>query len=88
MVLLKAVVDPTRMRILSALSSTELCVCDLEMVVGISKSNACHQVRLLRTVKLIRYRCPAHWSMPGSNPGLVFAFILQLVCVDFRHKYV
>lgn len=55
-VLLKAVADPTRLRILSALSATELCVCDLALVVGISESNASHQLRLLRTAKLVRYR--------------------------------
>ncbi|GEM44577.1 ArsR/SmtB family transcription factor [Deinococcus cellulosilyticus] len=55
-VLLKAVADPTRLKILSALSSTELCVCDLAQVVGISESNASHQLRLLRTARLVRYR--------------------------------
>lgn len=54
--LLKAVADPTRLKILSALSTTELCVCDLAVVVGISESNASHQLRLLRTARLVRYR--------------------------------
>lgn len=54
--LLKAVSDATRLKILSALSATELCVCDLAQVVGISESNTSHQLRLLRTAKLVRYR--------------------------------
>lgn len=55
-VLLKAVADPTRLKMLSALAATELCVCDLAQVVGISESNASHQLRLLRTARLVRYR--------------------------------
>ena len=42
--------DPTRARILHALSlaDTELCVCDLAVVLGISQSALSHQLRLLR----------------------------------------
>lgn len=41
--------DPTRARILHALSlSEELCVCDLALVLGISQSALSHQLRLLR----------------------------------------
>ncbi|ADV66821.1 ArsR/SmtB family transcription factor [Deinococcus maricopensis] len=54
--LLKAVADPTRLRILSALSREELCVCDLAAVVGISESATSHQLRLLRAHRLVRFR--------------------------------
>lgn len=41
--------DPTRARILHALSiSDELCVCDLALLLGISQSALSHQLRLLR----------------------------------------
>jgi DNA-binding transcriptional ArsR family regulator len=42
--------DPTRARILHALSlaDTELCVCDLAVLLGISQSALSHQLRLLR----------------------------------------
>lgn len=41
--------DPTRARILHALSlSEELCVCDLALLLGISQSALSHQLRLLR----------------------------------------
>ena len=42
--LLKVVADPTRFRILSALNTEELCVCDLAAVVGISESAVSHQL--------------------------------------------
>lgn len=46
--LLKAVSDPTRLRILAALAATELCVCDLAALTGTSESAVSHQLRLLR----------------------------------------
>jgi len=54
--LLKAVADPTRLRLLSALNTSELCVCDLAAVVGISESAVSHQLRLLRAHRLVTFR--------------------------------
>jgi len=48
--------DPTRVRILDALSTGELCVCDIATMVGISESAASHQLRLLRGMRLVRPR--------------------------------
>ena len=49
----KAVSDPTRVRILSALSYQELCVCDIAAVLGMSQSAISHQLRLLRIMGLV-----------------------------------
>ena len=54
--LLKAVADPTRLRMLAALSATELCVCDIALSVGLSESATSHQLRLLREARLVRHR--------------------------------
>ena len=48
--------DPTRVRILDALSHGELCVCDLAAVLGLSQSAVSHQLRLLRGLRLVRPR--------------------------------
>jgi ArsR family transcriptional regulator len=48
--------DPTRVRILDALSHGELCVSDIATLVGISESAASHQLRLLRGMRLVRPR--------------------------------
>ena len=48
--------DPTRVRILDALSGGELCVCDIASLVGISESAVSHQLRLLRGMRLVRHR--------------------------------
>jgi ArsR family transcriptional regulator, lead/cadmium/zinc/bismuth-responsive transcriptional repressor len=54
--LLKMIADPTRLRILSALTATELCVCDIAASVGLSESASSHQLRLLREHRLVSYR--------------------------------
>jgi ArsR family transcriptional regulator, lead/cadmium/zinc/bismuth-responsive transcriptional repressor len=48
--------DPTRVRILDALAAAELCVCDLATLLGLSESAVSHQLRLLRTMRIVRAR--------------------------------
>ena len=48
--------DPTRVRILDALTQGERCVCDLASLVGLSESAISHQLRLLRSARLVRVR--------------------------------
>lgn len=52
----RALGDPTRVRILDALSHGELCVCDLAALVAMSQSAISHQLRLLRNLRLVRPR--------------------------------
>ena len=48
--------DATRIRILWALSKSELCVCDLSAVLEMKQSAISHQLRLLKQAKLVRAR--------------------------------
>jgi ArsR family transcriptional regulator len=48
--------DPTRVRILDALAREETPVCDLAEVLGLSQSAVSHQLRLLRSMRLVRSR--------------------------------
>jgi ArsR family transcriptional regulator, lead/cadmium/zinc/bismuth-responsive transcriptional repressor len=48
--------DPTRVRMLDALSHGELCVCDLATLLGLTESAVSHQLRLLRSLRLVRAR--------------------------------
>ncbi len=48
--------DPTRVRLVDALTHGERCVCDLAALVGISESAVSHQLRLLRAARLVRVR--------------------------------
>lgn len=48
--------DPNRWRILSALASKELRVGELAKAVEMSESAVSHQLRVLRTMRLVSYR--------------------------------
>ena len=48
--------DPTRVRLVDALAHGELCVSDLSAVVGLSESAVSHQLRLLRSLRIVRAR--------------------------------
>ncbi|OGQ97912.1 MAG: transcriptional regulator [Deltaproteobacteria bacterium RIFOXYD12_FULL_57_12] len=52
----KALGDVSRLKILWALEQREMCVCDLAALLGISESAVSHQLRLLRTMRLVRNR--------------------------------
>jgi ArsR family transcriptional regulator, lead/cadmium/zinc/bismuth-responsive transcriptional repressor len=52
----KVLGDPTRVRILDAIMRSELCVCDIARLVGLSESAVSHQLRILRGMRLVRQR--------------------------------
>ena len=52
----KVLGDTTRVRILDALSRSELCVCDIARLLALSESAVSHQLRLLRGMRLVRPR--------------------------------
>ena len=54
--LFKGFGDPTRLKLLAALLGQEMCVCDLSDLLGISQSAVSHQLRLLRTSRLVKNR--------------------------------
>jgi len=48
--------DFSRVRILQALSTTELCVCDLAAILETTSSAVSHQLRLLRAKGIVSFR--------------------------------
>ena len=52
----QALADPTRARILYALTQQPLCVRDLALLVEVSESAVSHQLRLLREQRLVKPR--------------------------------
>lgn len=53
--LFSAISDPTRLRLLTALATADLCVCDLSATIGASESATSHHLRLLRDRGLVRF---------------------------------
>ncbi|MEN6467049.1 MAG: metalloregulator ArsR/SmtB family transcription factor [Syntrophaceae bacterium] len=52
----KAFGDSTRLKILMALSKSEMCVCDIAALLGMQHSAISHQLALLDRERLVRHR--------------------------------
>lgn len=48
--------DTTRIKILHALNISEMCVCDISVVIGASQSAVSHQLKILRQANLVKFR--------------------------------
>ena len=54
--LFKVFGDTTRIKILYALFESELCVCDIAELLGMSQSAISHQLRVLKQSQLVKFR--------------------------------
>lgn len=52
----KVFADSTRIKILWALHENELCVCDIAVVLNMTKSAVSHQLKILRQANLVKNR--------------------------------
>ena len=71
----KVLGDPTRIRILTALSSAEMCGCDLSVLLGVTTSAISHQLRLLRQARLVKFRKDGkvvYYSLDDSHVEKMF----------------
>ena len=48
--------DSTRIKILYVLYESEMCVCDIAQLLGMTQSAISHQLRALKQSKLVKYR--------------------------------
>ncbi len=51
-----ALADPTRVKIAYALCQEDLCVCNLSALLGVSPQTCSYHLRLLRSLRIVRYR--------------------------------
>ncbi len=51
-----ALSEPTRLKILLAISIEELCVCDIASLLDLTQSNVSHQLSLLKKLRLVSSR--------------------------------
>ncbi len=77
----KVLGDPTRLKICLALSHHELCVSDLAAVAGISESAVSHQLRFMKTLRLVRYRKEGKMTYYMLDDD----HIEQLITLGVRH---
>jgi DNA-binding transcriptional ArsR family regulator len=70
----------TRVKIIHALLSQELCVCDLSQVLGMTVSAVSHQLRTLRTVRLVKNRKDGkmvYYSIDDEHVRLLYTLGLE-----------
>ncbi|MGI6684524.1 MAG: ArsR/SmtB family transcription factor [Bacillota bacterium] len=48
--------DSTRIKIICALFSSEMCVCDIAALLEMNQSAISHQLRILKQARLVKYR--------------------------------
>lgn len=74
--------DSTRVRIVSALISGELCVCDIAAALDMTVSAVSHQLRVLRQAKIVRTRRDGkqiYYSIEDHHVGILFTVGLEHV---------
>jgi DNA-binding transcriptional ArsR family regulator len=77
--------DSTRVRIISALLFSEMCVCDIAALLGMSKSSVSHQLRVLRQSRLVKFRREGKvvfYSLDDMHIGAIFRQGLAHVSED------
>lgn len=80
--LFKVFGDSTRVRILSALSLSELCVGDLAALLNMTQSAISHQLKVLRAAKLVRSRKDGktvYYSLDDEHVNAIMAIGMQHV---------
>lgn len=74
--LFKVFGDSTRSRIICALRLEEMCVCDLAALLNITQSAISHQLRILRSSRLVKSRKQGrvvYYSLDDAHIGEIFS---------------
>jgi len=83
--------DPNRLRLLSALAHQELCVCDLAAGLKMGESAVSHQLRILKSMRLVNYRKAGrnvYYSLTDAHVMNLYQDIAaQLDLVRSQHNY-
>jgi DNA-binding transcriptional ArsR family regulator len=77
--LFKALADPTRIRILYLLSQGECSVTRVAEMLDLSQSAVSHQLSLLRTLRLVKYRREGHTFYYSCDDDHVIHMLLQTI---------
>jgi ArsR family transcriptional regulator len=78
---LKALADPVRLRLFSAIASHaggEACVCDISIGVAVSQPTVSHHLKVLRNAGLLRSERRASWVYYAVIPEALQALSLLL----------
>lgn len=73
--LFKVFGDTTRIKILYALFSNEMCVCDIAELLGMTHSAISHQLRVLKQARLVKFRKEGktvYYSLDDNHINQIF----------------
>ncbi len=74
--------DSTRAKIMWALDKSEMCVCDLAVLLGMTKSAISHQLKVLREANLVKFRKMGKmvmYSLDDDHVKTIFEMALEHV---------
>ncbi len=81
--LFKVFGDTTRIKILYALFESEMCVCDIAQLLGVTQTAVSHQLRVLKTNKLVKFRKEgknAFYSLADEHVTKIIAQGMEHIC--------
>jgi len=87
--ILKALSDPTRLRIVILLLEKDLCVCELLYILDMEQSRISHQLRILRDAELVEDIRDGKWiiyRIPGEIKQRLGAFLEQFSGEELRQS--
>jgi ArsR family transcriptional regulator, arsenate/arsenite/antimonite-responsive transcriptional repressor len=67
----KALCDENRLRMINLLMYKELCVCEIEAVLGLSQSNASRHLNKLKTSGIVISKKHSQWSHYSIDPDFI-----------------
>lgn len=73
--------DGTRVQILYALEQSEMCVCDIASLLGLTKSAVSHQLKALRLSNLVKFRRDGqivYYSLADDH-------VKEIIDIGFEH---
>ena len=79
----KAFSDSTRLKIINALNICEMCVCDISVLLNMTKSAVSHQLKVLRTAKLVRAEKKGknvYYALDDNHVKMILEKALEHVC--------
>ena len=79
----KVMGDSTRIQLLWALEESEMCVGDLAVLLNMTKSAVSHQLKVLRTAKLVRARKKGknvYYALSDRHVYTILKMALEHVC--------
>lgn len=81
--------DTTRMKIISALLETELCVGDIAEIINSTQSAISHQLRVLKQAKLVKYRKEGktvYYSLDDEHIKDLYEIAKKHIEEEYEHR--